>query len=187
MIRRSLAALALGLLATMWAPATPAANAATAAAVLGSGTWANPMGADSSCVVISGTTVACSHTADSATHSTESCAEPMQVTPGVTVLIACHAHLNASTSGTGKQVSGGIFACSTLGIMSGTLSFSDALFGAYPPVPVTIVNNGGTAKFFGELLNADGSVAATTSGTFTLACGSTETLHGAFSGSYDLV
>ena len=111
----------------------------------------------------------------------------MQVAPGVTVLITCHAHLSAITSGSGKQLSGGIYACSTLGIMSGTLSFSDAVFGAYPSVPVTIVNSGGTAKFFGEALNADGTIAATTSGTFTLACGSTETLHGAFSGTYNLI
>ncbi|MBV9098285.1 MAG: hypothetical protein JO079_09520 [Frankiaceae bacterium] len=110
----------------------------------------------------------------------------MQVTPGIKVLVTCHAHLTATTSGSGKQVNGGVFICSTLGVLTGTLSFSDAVVGTYPSIPVTIVNNGGTATFFGELLNADGSVVATTSGTFTLACGSTETLHGAFSGTYNL-
>jgi hypothetical protein len=191
-MRRSyLALIGMAVLATLAPVVAPVtAQAATASTLVGDGSWSNPLGADSSCSSISSTTVSCSHSADSARNFTETCLETANVAPGVNVDITCHASLTATSSGPGVRASEGFAPqCETLGISTGVLSFSDAVHGPYPSVPVTIVNNGGAATYFGALVNADGALIAKASGSFTLACGapiSVAGLHGAFSGSYSL-
>ena len=158
--------------------------------LVGGGSWQSPQGAASSCGNVGATSIACTHSATSITSGVETCAGVTTVLPGVTVSITCHATLTGNSSGTGRTVteSGYAAACVTFGIDSGTVTFSDSLHRSYPSVPVTIVNNGGAAVFFGEATDVNGVKVATAQGSFTLACGSPVSgVNGSFSGTYSLV
>lgn len=104
--------------------------------------------------------------------------------PSVTVAHPCHATLSGITSGTGRAVGENAGACTTSGVMTGTLTFADSA-GSYPPVTVSIFNSGGVATFFGTSVSAPGAGFATTSGTFTMACGGP--VAGSFAGTYTLL
>ncbi len=171
------------------AEASSPASRARVNTVIGTGAWASPLGARSTCSQIATATVACSHDATSISIGVETCVGEGTTLPLVKVTVTCHAELSGITSGagvaTGEQAAVG---CNTLGIQTGRLDFSDTQGNSYPPATVTIVNIGGHANFFGEAVDASGIAVAHTEGTFELACGSpVNSLRGAFTGSYTLL
>jgi hypothetical protein len=169
-------------------PATTPAHAAVSTLV-GRGAWATPFGGRSSCSNVGTAGISCAHGYSSRDQVTgvDTCATATKVQAGgptVTIVNPCHASLGGVTAGTGRAVGETAGACVTSGLLTGTVSFSDSTGTPYPSIPVTIVNDGGAATFFGAYVNAASVVVATTEGTFTMACGGPA---GAFAGEYTLL